>query len=136
MSRTVGWFTSIYPVRLDPGPVPFAEVAAGGPAAGRLLKRVKEQVRAVPGNGLGFGLLRYLNPQTAPVLARYRARRSGSTTSAGSPPPATGSAGRGLVAWRPAGRALGGSTDPACPPRTCWKPPGWCVTCRAGRSCS
>ena len=27
VSRTVGWFTSIYPVRLDPGPVPFTEVA-------------------------------------------------------------------------------------------------------------
>ena len=58
VSRTVGWFTSIYPLRLDPGPVSFSEIAAGGPAAGRLLKRVKEQVRAVPGNGLSFGLLR------------------------------------------------------------------------------
>src|SRR5580700_11339142 len=52
VSRTVGWFTSIYPLRLDPGPVSFSEIAAGGPAAGRLLKQVKEQVRAVPGNGL------------------------------------------------------------------------------------
>ena len=77
LSRTVGWFTSIYPVRLDPGPVPFTEVTAGGPAAGQLLKRVKEQVRAVPGNGLGYGLLRYLNPQTAPELARYPAPQIG-----------------------------------------------------------
>ena len=77
VSRTVGWFTSFYPVRLDPGPVPFAEVAAGGAAAGRALKRVKEQVRAVPGNGLGFGLLRYLNPEAAAVLAGYPAPQVG-----------------------------------------------------------
>ncbi|AHH95957.1 non-ribosomal peptide synthetase [Kutzneria albida] len=69
LSRTVGWFTSIYPVRLDAGVVDFAEVCAGGPAAGEILKRVKEQVRAVPGDGLGFGLLRYLNPETGAVLA-------------------------------------------------------------------
>ena len=69
LSRTVGWFTSIYPVRLDAGTASLAEVAAGGAAAGDVVKRVKEQLRAVPGSGLGFGLLRYLNPQTGPVLA-------------------------------------------------------------------
>ncbi|MEU9117890.1 amino acid adenylation domain-containing protein, partial [Streptomyces sp. NPDC048483] len=64
LSRTVGWFTSAYPVRLDPGP-------DGGPAAlGEALKRVKEQLRALPDNGIGYGLLRHLNPETAAVLAR------------------------------------------------------------------
>ena len=38
LSRTVGWFTSEYPVLLDPGPVDVAEVLAGGPAAGKALK--------------------------------------------------------------------------------------------------
>ncbi|MBU3864888.1 amino acid adenylation domain-containing protein [Streptomyces sp. 4503] len=70
LSRTVGWFTSLFPVRLDPGPHDWAEYRAGGPATGRVLKRVKEQLRALPDNGIGFGLLRYLNPQTAPVLTR------------------------------------------------------------------
>ncbi|MFS7879075.1 amino acid adenylation domain-containing protein [Streptomyces asiaticus] len=70
LSRTVGWFTSLFPVRLDPGPHDWAEYRAGGPATGRVLKRVKEQLRALPDNGIGFGLLRYLNPQTAPVLSR------------------------------------------------------------------
>ncbi|GIM89169.1 hypothetical protein Ato02nite_009620 [Paractinoplanes toevensis] len=59
LSRTVGWFTTEYPVRLTPG--------ADGPAAA--LKRIKEQLRAVPENGARFGLLRYLNPATGPVLA-------------------------------------------------------------------
>ncbi|WP_073450319.1 non-ribosomal peptide synthetase [Streptomyces yunnanensis] len=69
LSRTVGWFTSLYPVCLDPGEVDRAEVQAGGQGLGRALKQVKEQLRAVPGNGLGYGLLRYLNPETAPSLA-------------------------------------------------------------------
>ncbi|MEU2791021.1 amino acid adenylation domain-containing protein, partial [Streptomyces sp. NPDC007100] len=69
LSRAVGWFTAIHPVRLDAGAVDGAEVRAGGPAAGRVLKRVKEQVRAVPGDGLGYGMLRYLNPETASALA-------------------------------------------------------------------
>ena len=69
VSRTVGWFTSIAPARLDTGSLSLAEVAAGGAAAGDLVKRVKEQLRAVPGDGLGFGLLRYLNAETARVLA-------------------------------------------------------------------
>ncbi|MEU8686367.1 amino acid adenylation domain-containing protein [Streptomyces sp. NPDC048611] len=69
LSRTVGWFTSLYPVRLDPGEVDWTEVQTGGQGLGRALKQVKEQLRAVPGNGLGYGLLRYLNPETAPGLA-------------------------------------------------------------------
>ena len=69
LSRTVGWFTSIFPVRLDPGPVDVADALAGGPAAGSALKRVKEQLRAVPDRGLGYGLLRHLNPETAAELA-------------------------------------------------------------------
>ncbi|MEU5092044.1 non-ribosomal peptide synthase/polyketide synthase [Streptomyces sp. NPDC021356] len=72
LSRTVGWFTSLYPVRLDPGPLDRAardDALAGGPTAGRVLKTVKEQLRAVPGNGAGYGLLRHLNPRTTSVLA-------------------------------------------------------------------
>ncbi|MEO3749883.1 amino acid adenylation domain-containing protein [Streptomyces sp. B6B3] len=77
LSRTVGWFTATHPVRLDAGGIDPADVRAGGPAAGRLLKRVKEQVRAVPGDGLGHGLLRHLNPTTEPVLAALPAARIG-----------------------------------------------------------
>jgi non-ribosomal peptide synthase protein (TIGR01720 family) len=69
LSRTVGWLTSVHPVRLDPGPEEAAGIRAGGPAAGRVVKQVKEQLRAVPGDGLGYGLLRYLNPATAGLLA-------------------------------------------------------------------
>ena len=71
LSRTVGWFTSLHPVRLEPGldAAGVAEALAGGAAAGLALKRVKEQLRAVPGEGIGFGLLRHLNPDAAAGLA-------------------------------------------------------------------
>ncbi|MER7668257.1 amino acid adenylation domain-containing protein [Kitasatospora sp. NPDC096128] len=68
--RTVGWFTSVHPVRLDVSGVDLAAAAAGNAAAGELLKAVKEQVRAVPGDGLGYGLLRHLNPDTGARLAQ------------------------------------------------------------------
>ncbi|MER7050602.1 amino acid adenylation domain-containing protein [Streptomyces jumonjinensis] len=69
LSRTVGWFTSSHPVRLRLGTTDFAGLRRGGATAGRAVKRIKEQLRAVPGDGLGYGLLRYLNPDTAPRLA-------------------------------------------------------------------
>nr|WP_271223701.1 non-ribosomal peptide synthetase [Streptosporangium carneum] len=69
LSRTVGWFTSLYPVRLDPGVFDAADALAGGPAVGEVLARIRRQLRAVPGNGMDYGMLRYLNPETGPVLA-------------------------------------------------------------------
>ena len=53
LSRTVGWFTCLYPVLLRRGDA--ADVAAE-------LKSVKEQVRQVPNRGIGYGVLRYLAP--------------------------------------------------------------------------
>src|SRR5262249_6211207 len=73
LSRTVGWFTSLYPVRLDVGGLDVEEALGGGAALGRALKRIKEQLRAVPGNGLGYGLLRYLNARTGSQLGGFAA---------------------------------------------------------------
>ncbi|GAA1770510.1 amino acid adenylation domain-containing protein [Luedemannella helvata] len=138
LTRTVGWFTGSYPVRLDPGPVDFAEVRAGGPDAGRLLKRVKEQLRAVPGDGLGYGMLRFLNPATAETLAalpvpqigfNYMGRFGGGgggerRPDGGRPDGGRPEGGRpeggspDAVAWQPAGeRALAGQVDDDMPSR-------------------
>ncbi|NUS62643.1 MAG: amino acid adenylation domain-containing protein, partial [Saccharothrix sp.] len=57
LSRTVGWFTTVFPVALD---LPDEE------DWGVALKSVKEQLRAVPGRGLGYGALRRL-ARTAPA---------------------------------------------------------------------
>jgi amino acid adenylation domain-containing protein/non-ribosomal peptide synthase protein (TIGR01720 family) len=52
VSRTVGWFTSIFPVLLE---------LRESSHPGETLKSVKEQLRAVPQRGIGYGLLRYLS---------------------------------------------------------------------------
>ncbi|MEY2246931.1 amino acid adenylation domain-containing protein [Streptomyces sp. BF23-18] len=72
LSATVGWFTAMYPVGLNVTGIDLADAFAGGPAAGRAVKAVKEQLRAVPDHGMGYGLLRHLNARTAPALARLR----------------------------------------------------------------
>nr|WP_280425414.1 non-ribosomal peptide synthetase [Nocardia carnea] len=68
LSRTVGWFTAVHPVRLELPGIDPDEAFAGGPAMGALVKSVKEQLFAVPDKGLGYGMLRYLNPETGDAL--------------------------------------------------------------------
>ncbi|MGH3724959.1 MAG: amino acid adenylation domain-containing protein [Mycobacterium sp.] len=60
LSRTVGWFTTKYPVSLALGELSWAQVIAGEAALGPVVKAAKEQLRALP-DGLTYGLLRYLN---------------------------------------------------------------------------
>ncbi len=69
LSRTVGWFTTLYPVRLDVAGVDLVDAFGGGGAAGDALKSVKEQMRRVPDNGIGYGVLRHLDPVAGPALA-------------------------------------------------------------------
>jgi amino acid adenylation domain-containing protein/non-ribosomal peptide synthase protein (TIGR01720 family) len=63
LSRTVGWFTSIFPVLLkledrnDPGEV---------------LKSVKEQLRRIPNRGIDYGIWRYLSPDESDSEALLR----------------------------------------------------------------
>ncbi|WP_052433450.1 non-ribosomal peptide synthetase [Streptacidiphilus carbonis] len=71
LSRTVGWFTSVFPVRPDLAGVDLDEAFAGGPAAGRAVRAVKEHLRSLPDAGIGYGLLRHLNPETAAVLREH-----------------------------------------------------------------
>ncbi|EWM18610.1 non-ribosomal peptide synthetase [Kutzneria sp. 744] len=65
VSRTVGWFTSAFPVRVD---IPDAERASAVDAA---IKAVKQRLRAIPDKGLGYGLLRHLNDETRETLEQY-----------------------------------------------------------------
>ncbi|MCB5183512.1 condensation domain-containing protein, partial [Streptomyces sp. SMC 277] len=101
VSRTVGWFTSVYPVRFTGG-------AEEDPQ--ELLTQVKETLRAVPDNGIGYGLLRYTNPGTRPALAalptpqiafNYLGRLAGP--------------GRGDWTTAPGAAPLSGGYDPSMP---------------------
>ena len=51
ISRTVGWFTSLFPLM----------VSISGGTAPEVFTEVQNQLRAVPNQGLGYGMLRYLS---------------------------------------------------------------------------
>ncbi|WP_109034863.1 non-ribosomal peptide synthetase [Streptomyces rubrogriseus] len=116
LTRTTGWFTSMHPVPLHPeiDDPDWAEVWDGGAAAGRALKRVKEQLRAVPRDGVGHGLLRHLNPRTrdrfaalpAPAygfnyLGRHTGGRGGGAPGGGAGPEPWSVLGRGVAGQHP-----------------------------------
>ncbi|MBW4428168.1 MAG: amino acid adenylation domain-containing protein [Nostoc desertorum CM1-VF14] len=52
LSRTVGWFTTIFPVLLN---LPATSDLA------TTVKTIKEQLREIPNRGIGYGVLRYLS---------------------------------------------------------------------------
>ncbi|MBN3958479.1 non-ribosomal peptide synthetase [Nostoc sp. NMS8] len=58
LSRTVGWFTSVFPVLLGLGKTSHPVEA---------LKAIKEQLRSIPNKGIGYGVLRYLSQDIARV---------------------------------------------------------------------
>lgn len=63
LSRTVGWFTSAFPVKL---------ALQAGSAPSDALKTIREQRRRIPHRGIGYGILRYLNaePSIAEALRK------------------------------------------------------------------
>jgi amino acid adenylation domain-containing protein/non-ribosomal peptide synthase protein (TIGR01720 family)/FkbM family methyltransferase len=66
LSRTVGWFTTFFPLALD---MQRARTSA------EALVFVKEQLRSLPYHGIGYGLLRYLRPDlSAALTARSQAQ--------------------------------------------------------------
>lgn len=52
IKRTVGWFTSIYPVILDMSK--YDSIA-------NQIKKIKESLRQIPNKGIGYGILKYLS---------------------------------------------------------------------------
>ncbi|HHX3464749.1 TPA: amino acid adenylation domain-containing protein, partial [Legionella pneumophila] len=64
LSRTMGWFTSIYPLNLKL-PSEKADLRAS-------LRMIREQLQAIPGRGLGYWVLRYLSDKsTQEALKQY-----------------------------------------------------------------
>ncbi|WP_275667432.1 non-ribosomal peptide synthetase [Bacillus swezeyi] len=69
ISRTVGWFTTVYPVLIDLGEA--KDISQN-------IKMVKETLRKVPNKGIGYGVLKYLtreldelNEVQAPISFNY-----------------------------------------------------------------
>ncbi|ARF71002.1 non-ribosomal peptide synthetase [Kitasatospora albolonga] len=89
LSRTVGWFTTLFPVTVDPGPAADPTAPAYLATA---LKAVKEDLARIPDNGVSYGALHYLTGTRLDVpapqvlfnyLGRYDAGASGDWQLAG-----------------------------------------------------
>jgi len=50
LSRTVGWFTSIYPIK----------IIVKEDTLSNQIKSIKEQLRSIPNNGIDYGILKYM----------------------------------------------------------------------------
>ena len=59
ITRTLGWFTTLYPLRLE-----LLDYQVENSPISKLIKTIKEQLRSVPNRGFAYGLLRYLDNET------------------------------------------------------------------------
>ncbi|AQA25116.1 non-ribosomal peptide synthase TIGR01720 domain protein [Rhodococcus sp. MTM3W5.2] len=121
LTRTVGWFTTLSPVRPDLSSIDLGEAFTGGAAAGAAVKLVKEELRAIPDRGIGYGLLRGLAGESGArvrgwrepqIVFNYLGRIAG-TAGVGR---ITAGAGGDPQAWLPTPRyGLGSAHDPQMP---------------------
>ncbi|MFD4352596.1 amino acid adenylation domain-containing protein [Nocardia sp. NPDC058518] len=107
LSRTVGWFTTQYPVRLDLAGIDLDDAFAAGPAAGIAVKRVKEHLRATPDHGIGYGMLRYLDSAAQARLREFAGPQLGFNY--------LGRVDAGAGEWSISRGGLGAAYDPAMP---------------------
>ncbi len=61
VTRTVGWFTSIYPIAVE----------VYGEELEKNIKSIKEQLRRVPNKGIGYGVLKYMSEQIDDTEQRH-----------------------------------------------------------------
>ncbi|MFE3195213.1 amino acid adenylation domain-containing protein [Nocardia sp. NPDC059240] len=110
LSHAVGWFTTQVPVRLGPFVVD-SDSPTEATTAETALKTVKEQLRAVPRGGFGYGLLRHSNPETERELAALPEPQIGFNYLGQIPDVAV------VGDWLPVsvGDRLGGHADPEMP---------------------
>jgi amino acid adenylation domain-containing protein/non-ribosomal peptide synthase protein (TIGR01720 family) len=103
LSRTVGWFTTVFPVILD---------LEGTSGPGDAIRRVKERLRRIPGRGIGYGLLRFLSGdrEAAARLAALPAAEVGFNY-LGQLDSSLGEGGR----WTPAEESPGPARSPRAP---------------------
>jgi len=78
LSRSVGWFTSLYPVSMALAAHHAAQARTMGIPLAHLVGDVAAQLRRLPNHGIGYGMLRYLDAEgrrrlgaTAPPQVAY-----------------------------------------------------------------
>ncbi|WP_405427148.1 amino acid adenylation domain-containing protein [Micromonospora sp. NBC_00617] len=111
LSGTVGWFTTEWPARFDLAGLDLAALLAGSApeTAAELIARVAYQMRHAADHGIGYGMLRYADPETAARMAELPEPEIGFNYLGRAD---TARPGSGL---RPLGAGGAGHTDPAMP---------------------
>lgn len=75
VSRTVGWFTVMFPVVLDATVSDWGGLLGSGPELAGVVRAVRNRIGAVPGSGIGYGLLYDTGDiGTAPIAFNYLGR--------------------------------------------------------------
>ncbi|HEV2645629.1 MAG TPA: condensation domain-containing protein [Acidobacteriaceae bacterium] len=69
LTRTVGWFTTLFPIRLISCEDDDSCDTLTQQSVFNLIQSTKKQLLRIPDHGIGYGMLRYLNPDTAGQLA-------------------------------------------------------------------
>ncbi|MCP4221448.1 MAG: amino acid adenylation domain-containing protein [bacterium] len=110
VSRTIGWFTSQYPVILD---------VAGDKDIGYRLKFIKETLRRIPNKGVGYGILKYLSPDSLKQDFHPHLRPPISFNYLGQVSASGGPFGHATPSGK---RPRNGASDPPCP--DLWNPNG------------
>ncbi|MEU0009622.1 condensation domain-containing protein, partial [Streptomyces sp. NPDC006314] len=94
LTRTTGWFTTFHPIRIPHTPTTWHNTHDPATDLTHTIKTVKEHLRAIPDDGIGYGLLRHLTPHhpltthpTPHISFNYLGR---TTTTIGNTPAATG----------------------------------------------
>ncbi|MBB4781049.1 amino acid adenylation domain-containing protein/non-ribosomal peptide synthase protein (TIGR01720 family) [Streptomyces rapamycinicus] len=122
LTRTIGWFTTLHPTRLHPGPATWHDITHNTPHLGTALKTIKETLRTTPHHGTTYGLLRHLNPTTKthlthlpqpPTTFNYLGRYTPTTPTTPTTPPNTPT-NTTTQPWphAPETTPLNGNTDP------------------------
>ncbi|MCX6471617.1 MAG: amino acid adenylation domain-containing protein [Corynebacteriales bacterium] len=63
LSRTVGWFTSMFPTRVDLDGLALPEIFDRPEVAEEVVARTRAAMTAHPDRGIGYGMLRHLDPE-------------------------------------------------------------------------
>ncbi|MEH3156353.1 MAG: amino acid adenylation domain-containing protein, partial [Gordonia paraffinivorans] len=72
LSRTVGWFTSMFPTFVDLGGRTAVDMLDDPAAASAVVSAARSAMAAHPDRGIGYGMLRYLDPEGGRAAERVR----------------------------------------------------------------
>ncbi|MBF0389202.1 MAG: amino acid adenylation domain-containing protein [Desulfamplus sp.] len=69
VSRTIGWFTAVYPIVINASDIDGLEKDAKKESIKNDIIKIDQSIKLTPNSGIGWGLLKYLNPKVSEILS-------------------------------------------------------------------